>query len=411
MNKYEIAVIGGGAAGIAAAIQAGRNGKKTVILEGNDRIGKKILTTGNGRCNYTNMDIQPEYYNQSEFVKTCLKFNMTDDIITFFKTLGITPRVEEEGKIFPMSGQAGSVVTALLSGLERAGVDIITSFKAAEIKKVNKGFIIKSRKGDEISAKLIIQACGGMAMPSTGSDGGGYKLCKSMGHTTIKTLPARTKLIIKAPFLQQTKGVKIEGDITLYIDGKKAETKTGDVLFTEFGMSGPPVLDLSGTASRALDKGKSADIVVDLLSGLSYTDTVEDIKNRRVNLSGQTISSALNGLLNKRLIMPMIKMAGIDIHTDIANLTDAQVMKLAGVLKKLTLKVGGVKGWGDAQVTMGGINTYEINPETMESKIIKGLYFAGEIIDVDGICGGYNLHFAWASGITAAENASKELQC
>jgi hypothetical protein len=401
-----IIVIGGGASGIVASIIAGRRKAKVTLLERNDRIGKKILVTGNGRCNYTNFDMRLDYFHGSNrnFIDDVLKLFDRDDTLDFFEKLGIIPKIEE-GKIFPMSLQSSSVLDVLRYELERLKVNVVTGAYVTEISK-KKEFEVKIKSGEVFHSDKVIIATGGMAMPVSGSDGNGYKLAKEFGHSIITPTPSLVQLKLESDKLKAINGVKFEGLANLYIDSKLIRQEKGEILFTDYGISGPPILQLSREAVRGMNEKRKVELELKLFD--KSREEFKDYLSKRFSyMPYKTVEIGLIGLINKKLIIPILKEINLDKSSLVKELTNVDLDKLANILTSWKFKVIGDKGWGQAQSTAGGILTQDIDPNTLESKRISGLYFCGEILDVDGDCGGYNLQWAWSSGYVAGLNASK----
>lgn len=414
MDQYkncQVAVIGGGAAGMMAAIFARRHGAEVVILERNPRIGKKILVTGNGRCNYTNIHAgDAKYYHgqNPKFVYSALSQFSVEQTINFFERLGIAHKVEDMGKVFPMSDQASSVLDVMRYELERIGVEVICDAFVNNIEQLGGKFKISTEGGLTATADRVIIAMGGKAKPSTGSDGNGYDLARKLGHTIIDIFPGLVQLKLEGNFFHQIKGVKIVGSVELISGNKTLGKERGDILFADYGVSGPPVFQLSRKAAELLHKGKEALLKVSLIDTMDV-DELDQMLIRRFKESPQkTVEFSLVGLINKRLINVVLKQAGIrDLRIPVANISAQERRRIASILTDWKFIVTGTKSWPSAQVTAGGVDTREINQQTMESKKIKGLFFAGEIIDIDGDCGGFNLQWAWSSGYVAGINAAR----
>lgn len=402
----KVLVIGGGAAGMLAAISARNRGAEVTILERNNRIGKKILATGNGRCNYTNINLSINNYhgNNPKFPYSCLSKFSVDKTIDFFEQLGITPAIEDSGKVFPLSFQSSSVLDVLRYELEDIGVEVLTDAFVVSIKK-EKDFAISLKDGRKIYGDRVIIATGGNAAPFTGSDGNGYVLAQKLGHSTVELFPGLVQLKLEGDTFKQVDGVKFVGTASLYEKDKLIEEDRGDILFTNYGISGPPILQLSRTALDYLNKDKRIELKISIIDTKTQEELYEYLKYRFSFMQRKTIDIGLIGLINKRLILPILKRIGLDKNKQIAHLTNEEIRKLSTILTDLRFNITGSKSWKDAQVTAGGVSTDEIDSSTMESKVVKGLYFAGEIIDVDGDCGGFNLQWAWSSGYVAGENA------
>ena len=406
MSSSNVIVIGGGAAGIMAAISAHRAGADVTILERNPRIGKKILATGNGRCNFTNINADVNYYhgNNPEFVSVALSNFTVKDTIRFFEDLGIEHKVEEMGKVFPMSDQASSFLDVFLYELNQRGINVICDSKVTGVSKKNDKFIISTEEGKYTADKVII-ATGGKAMPSTGSDGNGYDLAKALGHRIVDIFPALVQIMLEGSFFKRIAGVKILGTAEIIHQNKSLVKDKGDILFANYGVSGPPILQISRKAGELLKEGKEVYIKIIVLD-MPYERVKSIIKRRFSNSLHKPVDFSLIGLINKRLIPVILLEAGIDdIKKSVANLSDKEIENIINILTNWRIKIRGTKNWPSAQVTAGGVDTNEINLNTMESKLVKGLFFAGEIVDIDGQCGGFNLQWAWSSGYIAGKNA------
>ena len=404
--NIKVAVIGGGASGMMAAINCAYTGALVVLLERNDRVGKKLLATGNGRCNYTNENMRMDFLHgeDHQFIEKVMEKFGRDQTLDFFEKLGITPANEGDGKIFPLSFQSSSMLDVLRYEMERTGVEVITDSYVVEIRKKN-NFILKLKGGEAIEAHRVILTTGGKAMPVSGSDGNGYSLVKPLGHDTNNITPALVQLKLKGDKFKQINGVKFVGRVSLHIDGVLVKEDLGDVLFTDYGISGPPVLQLSREAIRAQEAGRDTRVRVSIISQKSKEEIFSYLRERFANMPERTLEFGLIGFINKRLILPIIKELDLDKNKAVGSLESRELGSLADLLTGWEFPVIGNKGWGQAQTTAGGILTKDINPDTLESRLLKGLFFAGEVLDADGDCGGYNLQWAWSSGYLAGLSA------
>ena len=410
MNKKQVIVIGGGAAGMIAAISARRHGADITILEKNPRVGKKILATGNGRCNYTNVntDITCFSGNDPKFIISALSDFTVEDTLNFFEKLGIEYKVEDQGKVFPMSDQASSILDVLLYELNNLGINIICDTNVKDIAKSENGFVIRVESGREYTADKVILAPGGKAMPSSGSDGDGYELARKLGHRITDVFPALVQIMLEGQYFKRIDGVKFVGTAEIIHKNKSIVKDRGDILFTNYGVSGPPILLISRKAGELFNQGKEVYVKLDMLDTMTLDEVKALIDKRFGNDPGKTVEFSLVGLINKRLIPVLLAEAGIeDIKQPVSNMSANEIESIASVLKDWRFKIRGTKSWPSAQVTAGGVVTDEIDPKTMESKLVGGLYFAGEILDIDGQCGGFNLQWAWSSGFVAGKSAAR----
>lgn len=404
--KTEIAVIGGGASGLMAAITAKKSGKEVVILERKDRILKKVLITGNGRCNITNVNANISNYfgkNISSVENILNKFT-PQDTMDFFYGLGIVCNEENRGKVYPLSGQASSVVDALRFEAEKLGIKIETEFYVRKIEKDGFKFKIYSEERKKIEAGRVIIAAGGQSYPELGSNGSGFELAKELGHSVTKLSPSIVQLKTEKNQVKGLQGIKTDVAVTAYGDNKKICTYDGELLFTDYGISGNVVFNIS----FVMPLYKDVEFEIDFMEKFDYNELYEMLKERKKIMSHLTMENYFNGMINKKLGQFLSKVSGIEkLSKPVKDLSDSDIRKLCTVLKKYRIKILDTTGFKNAQVTAGGVSLDEVNTETLESKIVKGLYFSGEVLDVYGECGGFNLQWAWASGHIAGENAAK----
>lgn len=405
--QYEFVVIGGGAAGMVAAISAARAGASVLILEHMDRIGKKILATGNGKCNYTNEEQSLEKYrgNHPEFVLPVMEQFGFHETVSFFEELGIYPKVKN-GYYYPASEQAASVLDVLRMELAYLKVDICLECEIQKIKKTGCLFEISTNKGVFQGEKLLFST-GLKASPKTGSDGSAIPYIEKMGHHIIDVVPALVQLQGKQAFFKALAGIRAEIRANLYINDTFLTSENGELQLTEYGISGIPIFQLSRFASKALHEKKKVHVLLDFAPRLSKKEEYQ-LLERRMHLYGKkkTSAEALIGLFPKKLIDVLLKEAGISLHKEAVSVTTKELGRLEQTIKEFRVDVIGTKSYEQAQVCAGGVDTEEINPKTMESKLVNGLYFAGEVVDIDGTCGGYNLQWAWSSGYLAGYQAA-----
>ncbi|WP_128426510.1 NAD(P)/FAD-dependent oxidoreductase [Gudongella oleilytica] len=405
--KNKIIIVGGGASGLMASIVAARNGAEVTILEKNDRVGKKLLATGNGRCNYTNEDVRLVHFHGTDkaFIEKALSIFGRDSVIEFFEHLGIAPASEDNGKIYPLSFQASSVLDVLRYEADRLGVEVRVNCSVSKIARDGK-FKVYLKSGESLAADRVILATGGMAMPVSGSDGNGYPIAKSLGHKVIPATPSLVQLKLKSDKLKQINGTKVVGKASLFIDGELIKEDHGDILFTDYGISGPPILQLSREAVIALEGSRRVRLDVSIILNRSEEELLGYLEKRRGWMPEKKLEDFLIGMVNKRLIIPVIKELKLDKDKLAKDISVDELRSIAHILTCWSFEVIGHNGWGQAQTTAGGVLTKDIDPATMESRLVKGLYFAGELLDVDGDCGGYNLQWAWTSGYIAGNSAS-----
>jgi len=404
----KILIIGGGASGLTAAIAAARQGADVTILEHMDRVGKKILSTGNGRCNMTNLTMRQDCYrsNQPQFPMKVLDKYSVWDTLTFFDEIGIVTK-SKGGYIYPNSEQASAVLDILRMEAEDQGVTICCSceVKTAE-KEGKKGFRIETGQGT-FRADSLILATGSKAAPVTGSDGSGYELAKQFGHSVIRPLPALVQLRCAEKDYKQFAGVRCEVALKLLADGTVRASEEGELQITDYGISGIPVFQISRFASVALAERSQVKVLIDYLPSKSMNDTRRFLLTRKTRISGRDCAEFLTGVLNKKLAHVLLKRAGIALGEKVGNLKQEQLDALLKQLKTFETTVTATNSFEQAQVCCGGVNTRDIRPDTMESKLVPGLYLTGELLDVDGICGGYNLQWAWSTGMIAGSCAGR----
>ncbi len=403
MKNYDLAVIGGCSAGLVAAINAKRREPKlkVAVIEKLPRIGKKILATGNGKCNITNLYALEHDYVNKGFAEYALGRYSPEKIIEFFSTLGLITYSDSCGRVYPESNTAASVTDALRFEIERLGIDVYCNTPAFDIKKNKNGFIIN---GDIFCKKLIV-AAGGKSSAPQGSDGSGYTLAEMLGHTVTKTVPALVPLCASPEITKPLKGARAR-NVRLTLKGDKILAKTqGEILFTDYGLSGIAAMELAASAQKYIEFVKQNPFTyIDFLLDMAYDELFEYLKNLNKIKGFCSIDNLLTGILPKAVGIAICKASKLyKSEKTISELSEKDLRAVAEKIKNFPLEVTGTRGFLNAQVTSGGIKVSEINEKTMESRICKNLYFAGEIIDVDGGCGGFNLQWAWASGMLAGE--------
>ena len=403
-----VGIIGAGASGVFAALILKQNYIDTTVIERNANALKKIYATGNGRCNFTNRNVSYKNYHgeNPKFTISAIKKFDNYDVIEFFNDMGI-PEVElENGKIFPKSLQASSIVKQMMCLANHLEVEFIFDSFVDDVRKNGNVFEVKS-KDSIYKFDYLIVACGSKAYKKSGSDGNGYILMKKLGHNIVKTHPGIVQLRLNGDSFKKMSGTKFKANAKLVVDGKEVFEFYHDVLFTDYGISGPTILQLSGEAIRAKNKGLDVKIridTVDLDENKLYEHLIYIISLNYY----KKIKELLVGLINDNLIEEVLNQANIEYDINVCELSKEEVYKLAHTLKNLEFSVSGYKDEDSGQITCGGVDTDEINPSTMESKKIKNLYIIGEIMDVDGDCGGYNLQWAFSSAYSCAMSIIKK---
>ncbi|WP_125154191.1 NAD(P)/FAD-dependent oxidoreductase [Clostridium rectalis] len=404
---HDIIIVGAGASGIIAAVAAKDKNLDVGLIEGCDRIGKKILTTGNGRCNITNknMDSSKFHSSNTNFFSTILNKFKFEDTINFFSSLGL-PLIElDEGKMYPMSLQASSVLDILKLALYERDIPVYLNNKIKDIKIENDSFVLFSQTGEIFKCKKLILSCGGCSAPKTGSDGSGFNLAKKLGHEIIDPVPGLVQLKLNHNRLKALSGIKFQGAISAYNNNSFVKEYLGEILFTDYGVSGPPVLQISSLISRDIKKNNSITINLDLMPNMSYHDLKNFLENHWGIFNYRSVLESLIGVINKKLIPIILKEATIsDIHKSCIYLTWEEKENLFNLLKQWNFQVCDTNSFSNSQITCGGINTLEVNSNSLESKLVKNLFFTGEILDINGDCGGFNLQWAWSSGYIVGNN-------
>lgn len=410
---YDVIVVGGGAAGMMSAIAAARSGASVCIIERKERLGKKILATGNGKCNYTNRVQDMRCYRGSEeiFIKAVLEQFPMEQTLSFFEEIGIYPK-EKNGYFYPHSEQAASVAEALEAECKLLRVHICLEQYVTAVKKEKSIFCVTAKQEEQGAKQYkgykLILATGGMAAKVHGSDGSGYPFAKAFGHSLIKPLPAIVQLKAKGSFFKTLAGVRTEGRITLLIDNKAEAEESGELMFTAYGLSGIPVMQVSRFAAKGLERKKQVEAVLDLFPELPETDLYHELLKRFLRGKEQkTYEQVLIGLLNHKLNYVLLKEIGLEPTKLLTNGLEQAADRLAKKIKQFTIPILDTNGFDNAQACAGGVSTKELTIQ-MESKLLPGLYIVGELADVDGTCGGYNLQWAWSSGYVAGCHAARK---
>lgn len=401
-----IVVIGGGASGLIASIYAKTQNTEVILLERNSTFGKKILATGNGRCNYWNQDQDLSHYNSQN--KNLLEFIITaenqKEIMEFFNRIGIVPKIKN-GYYYPYSNQAISIRNALVVEAKKVGVNLISDAYVDSIKKENKKYTI-TYNNETISCDAVIVATGSKAAPKTGSDGNGYRLLQNLNHTVIKPLPALVQLRSNATYLKEWNGIRSDINISLMIDKKIIKEESGEIQLTDYGISGICTFNLSSIASRKLNDQKNVSVLINFLPFLQEVP-LPWFEKRNSIVKERSIVELLEGLLNDKLIKVILNICKIPLTKKWDQLANKEKNLLVETLTSLKLDITKTNSFDQAQVCSGGVPLAEIDPVSMESIYDKDLYIVGELLDVDGSCGGYNLSFAWISGMLAGKSSRR----
>lgn len=392
----KVIIIGGGISGVFAAIELCRLGHQVTILEKKDRILKKMLTTGNGRCNLTNKVIEAKCYN-SNFVKEALDGFNNQNFIDYLLTLGISTTFEED-RVYPKTLKAQTVVNQLLEEIEELEIEVITSSPVLRVEKDN-SFHVFTNENEYIADKVVF-AIGGCSAPKTGSDGKSFEILKDLGHNITSLYPALTQINIDSTDLKAVSGVKVYSNVKLLIDGEIAQEDEGEVLFTSYGLSGPPILNLSKMVNLTTKKC----IVQFSLINHADSDTKDELYNMYYTLGHYPLSRWLAGFIDKKLIHYISKKLNLDLNAPICQMDERNFDIMVNELLNHQLETSGTQGFDSSQVTVGGVELSEVDNKTFESKVIKGLYIIGEALDIDGICGGYNIQWAVSSAMEMSKN-------
>ena len=392
----KVLVIGGGAAGMMAALTAAENGHPVTLLERQARVGRKLLATGNGRCNLTNRHAAPPHYHGQEpdFCRFALEAFSVQDTLNWFAFRGLVTTTEDSGRVYPFSNMAGSVLDVLRFALEDSAVDLRTGCVVTALKKKGDSFTVHTESGTGFTADRVILAAGGAAGGKVGGVMDGYQLAKGLGHHRTALYPSLVQLKTDPTYPRALKGVKAEAAVTIRRGGDVLAQNRGEVLFTEYGVSGPAIFDLSRAAATG---GAGLTVTLDLLPDWDEGAVLAWLHRRQAAAPGREAGTLLTGTLHSRLGQMVCKAAGFT-NQPIAELSADDLHRIAARVKGFSLPITGVCGFDQAQVTAGGLRCDEFDPRTMESRLVSGFYACGEVLDVDGDCGGYNLQWAWSSG-------------
>ena len=394
------AIIGGGASGLFAACLLARAGVETLLLEKQPRVGRKLLSTGNGRCNLSNLKASPaDYHGDARHVRAALEALPPRSAVAFFESIGLLCAPDEAGRVYPLSNQAAGVLDALRLCAGEAGARIETEFEAVKLLRRGNGFRILAADGRSVDADFALVAAGGMAAPKLGGGPGGYRLLEGLGHEITPRLPAIAALKTDPEAVRALKGIRMHGDLTLLCGAEALRRESGEILFSENGVSGIAAMQLARDVNLAARRGRACALRMNFLPGAP-----EDCIDRRAQaLPHRAMEDFLSGVVPKRLGQVLVRQAGVQpLSLTARELSPAQRRAIREALTGWTIQIKGTLGFEQAQVTCGGAALSDFQPDTLESRLAPGLFAAGEVLDVDGDCGGFNLQWAWASAHLAA---------
>lgn len=399
----DLAVVGAGAAGLVAAISGARRGASTVVLERLPRAGKKLLATGGGRCNLLNVDLSASDFTSTDpgLVASVLGRFGGGEIRGFFEGLGLRLQTDDGGRVYPATNQASSVLRVLELEAGRRGVVVETGFEVARLDPSPQGFSVAAADGRKVGARAVLLAGGGRSYPALGSNGSCHGLAAAFGHRIVTPVPSAVPLVVKDRWCHFLQGQRLRARVSSRIGGRPGETADGELLFTPYGLSGTAILDVSESLSIALnrDGGRDTAVVADLVPFMSEDDLAAELARRMA--AGWPDKDIATGVLPEKFVLVLPELLREAGAVSGRPARDGAARALAAALKARTFAVTGTRGWNEAEFTSGGVDAREVRPRTLESKLRKGLYLAGEVLDVQGRRGGYNLAWAWASGFVA----------
>ena len=386
---------------MTAALTAVRLGHEVTLYERQARVGRKLMATGNGRCNLTNTGAGPSNYHGEapDFVRPALEAFPSEAALDFFRGLGLLAREEWGGRVYPLSNSANSVVDVLRQALDAAGVELIAGDRVRELRRAGSGYSVTTESGDKRSFDAVVVACGGLAGEKLGGGRDGYELLKALGHTRTALRPALVQITTEPMYPRSLKGIKADCALRVLSRGRLLASSCGELLFTETGVSGPAAFDVSRAVSEAGDA--KMELEIDFLRDYTSEEVLAHLQNRVKTAPELPASELLTGSVHNRLGRMLIKYADVEASAPLSALTERELRTVAGACKRFKLPVRGTEGFANAQVTAGGIRTSEFDPRTLESRLCPRLFACGEVLDIDGDCGGYNLQWAWSSGVLA----------
>ena len=407
----KVLVIGGGAAGMMAGITAAANGGEVLLLEKNEKLGKKLFITGKGRCNITNAadteDLFSAIVSNPKFLYSSFYSFTNSQVIDFFEGLGVKTKIERGGRVFPASDHSSDVIRALEREMEQLGVEIYLQAEVKELilkEHVIKGVVLTS--GKKLYADTVIVATGGISYPSTGSTGDGYRFAKACGHQVTEILPSLVPMEVKEWYAKELMGLSLRNIEICVTDGKKKlYQEFGEMLFTHYGVTGPVILSASSIVGKKL-KEKELTLHIDLKPALSEEQLDKRVLREFETNHNRQFKNAVDSLFPSKLRPVIVELSGIPEEKKVHEITKEERLHFVRLIKDFSMTLTGLRGYKEAIITKGGVSVKEIDPSTMESKLVKGLFFAGEVLDLDAVTGGYNLQIAWSTGYLAGMNAN-----
>ncbi len=386
---------------MTAALTAARLGHEVTLYERQARVGRKLMATGNGRCNLTNTGAGPSNYHGEapDFVRPALEAFPSEAALDFFRGLGLLAREEWGGRVYPLSNSANSVVDVLRQALDAAGVELIAGDRVRELRRAGSGYSVTTESGDKRSFDAVVVACGGLAGEKLGGGRDGYELLKALGHTRTALRPALVQITTEPMYPRSLKGIKADCALRVLSRGRLLASSCGELLFTETGVSGPAAFDVSRAVSEAGDA--KMELEIDFLRDYTSEEVLAHLQNRVKTAPELPASELLTGSVHNRLGRMLIKYADVEAAAPLSALSERELRTVAAACKRFKLPVRGTEGFANAQVTAGGIRTSEFDPRTLESRLCPRLFACGEVLDINGDCGGYNLQWAWSSGVLA----------
>ena len=413
----KVLIIGGGAAGMMAAAFAAKNGNRVEVFEKNEKLGKKLFITGKGRCNITNAadleDFFPAVTSNPKFLYSAFYSFTNEQVISFFEELGVRTKVERGGRVFPVSDHSSDVIQALKSEMERLGVKINLNAEVKELITEKNSTIetvdgIRLVSGKKISGDAVIVATGGISYPSTGSTGDGYRFARRCGHKVSELSPSLVPMEVKEWYAGELMGLSLRNIEIRITDGKKKlYQEFGEMLFTHYGVTGPVILSASSVVGKKL-KDTELTLHIDLKPALTEEQLDKRVLREFETNHNRQFKNAVDSLFPSKLRPVIVELSGIPEEKKVHEITKEERLRFVRLIKDFTMTLTGLRGYNEAIITKGGVSVKEIDPGTMESKLVKGLYFAGEVLDLDAVTGGYNLQIAWSTGYLAGMNAGVE---